>query len=428
LFVSKSCDYNVSIVKKPFEFYEIEDEGEVAPKVSKAVYLEKKALFEQQYFYYVERNAIGEVQGDGSLRFYTLSHAETYLNSWDFIHSGFTDRTSFLNLWLKDPSRRIVKLITMKPSSEPFVYTQLIKMRHTGCDVPSDTAPYLRIWNMLLKAVSGGIPAKQEYLEKWLAQIVQQPTVNSETAMIVTGDKGIGKDTLFDFFSVFVVGGSYCQNYTTTQQFWDRYDTGRMNKLFVKLEEAVGSLNRENDSAFKARITAINQTFNPKGIGAITCDNFIRYVLTTNDSNPVKIEDKDRRFVLFAASSEFQGNHVFWKEVRKVLFTPEGGAAIGQHLSELDIREFNPRELPEDEYKEMIASAERSSESLFIEHWDGAETDAETLYTQYTTFCINKQIPYCNSSRSLGMRLLIFIRDKKIYKKRDTAGMIYYKL
>ena len=82
---------------------------EISPNVSKAVYLEKKALFEKQYFYYVERNAIAEIQPDNSLRFYSLSHAKIYLNTWDFVHSGFLDRTSFLNLWLKDPSRRNVK-------------------------------------------------------------------------------------------------------------------------------------------------------------------------------------------------------------------------------------------------------------------------------------------------------------------------------
>jgi hypothetical protein len=424
--------FNLQLVIKPFSFYPIEDDNdEISPKVSKREYMEKKMAFEQKYFYYVEKNAIAEIQEDKSLKFYTLPHAEVYLNSWDFIHGSFTDRTSFLHLWLKDPGRRIVKTITMKPSEDPFSYVQAITFSYIGDSKVEDDKKgvYLELWNTLVTAVSGGDPEKRAYLEKWLAHCIQKPFDLQGTALVVTGDKGVGKDTLFDFFSVYVLGDIYCQNYTSTQQFWDKYDTGRMNKLFVKLEEAVGALNRQNDSAFKARITSMHQTFNPKGIGAFTCENFNRYVLTTNESNPVRIEDNDRRFVLMAASRELQGHHAFWKEVRDKLFTVEGGWVVGTHLMEMDLTKFNPRILPKDEYKEAIANAEKTSEQRFIESWEGNEVGATGLYRLYVQYCVENQLPYCNSAKSFGMRLLVFIRDKKIFKKRDrTDGILYSKV
>jgi hypothetical protein len=406
----------------------IDSSSEIYPRVKLRDYLTKKGAFEQQYFYYVEKNAIAEIQEDKSLKFYTLPHAEVYLNSWDFIHGAFTDRTSFLHLWLKDPERKVVKTITIKPSEDPFTYVQPISFAYKTVVEPRDDSEYLQIWNTLVTAVSGGEPEKRSYLEKWLAHCIQKPFDLQGTALVVTGDKGVGKDTLFDFFSVYVLGEIYCQNYTNTQQFWDKHDTGRMNKLFVKLEEAVGALNRQNDSAFKARITSMHQTFNPKGIGAFTCENFNRYVLTTNESNPVRIEDNDRRFVLMVASRDLQGNHAFWNEVREKLFTAEGGAAVGAYLAELDLKGFNPRILPADEYKEAIANAEKTSEQRFIESWDGTETGATELYRLYVQFCAENQLPYCNSAKSFGMRLLVFIRDKRIFKRRDrTDGMSYSK-
>jgi hypothetical protein len=424
--IFEETGYELNLTIKPFSYYEINDEGEICAKVPKTEYIQKKGLFEQHYFYYVEKNVIAEIQENGSLKFFTIPHAEVYLNSWDFIHGTFTDRTSFLHLWLKDPSRKTVKTITMKPSTDPFTYVQHIKFAYGAVIQPEDSSKYLELWNTLVLCVSGNEPEKRTYLEKWLAHCIQKPFDLQGTALIVTGDKGVGKDTLFDFFSSFVIGDEYCQNYTNTQQFWDRYDTGRMNKLFVKLEEAVGALNRQNDSAFKARITSAHQTFNPKGVGAFTCENYNHYVLTTNESNPVKIEDNDRRFVLFAASNELQGKHAFWRQVRELLFTAEGGAAIGNYLAELNLADFNPRILPADEYKEAIASAEKSSEQLFIESWDGCEMGATDLYNLYREFCIEKQLPYCNSAKSFGMRLLIFIRDKKIFKKRDRIDGILY--
>lgn len=424
--IKKKTGYELKLLIKSFLFYEIDDGGEICPRVPKALYYEKKALFEQQYFYYVEKNSIAEIQTDGSLRFFPLSHAEVYLNSWDFIHDNFMNRSSFLSLWLKDPTRRVVKTITMKPSTDPFTFSQSIHFAYRDIETPEDTSQYLTLWNKLLKSVSGNNSEQEKYLLNWLAHVIQKPFEIPGTAIIVTGDKGVGKDTLFDFYSQYVIGNTYCQNYTSTQQFWDKHDTGRMNKLFVKLEEAVGALNRQNDSAFKARITSTNQTYNPKGIGAITCDNFIRYLLTTNHVLSVKIEDNDRRFDFITASNELQGDHQFWMEVRDKLFSKAGGAAVGAFLASLDITDFNPRILPKDEFKEAIAAAEKSSEQLFIEAWDGVESNATELFNKYIAFSIENCLPYCSTAKSFGMKLLIFIRDNKIIKRRDRTGGIFY--
>jgi hypothetical protein len=128
------------------------------------------------------------------------------------------------------------------------------------------------------------------------------------------------------------------------------------------------------------------------------------------------------------ASRGLQGNHAFWKEVREKLFTAEGGSSVGTYLAKLDLKDFNPRILPADEYKEAIANAEKTSEQRFIESWNGAETGATELYRLYVQFCAENQLPYCNSAKSFGMRLLVFIRDKRIFKRRHmTDGMLYSK-
>jgi hypothetical protein len=96
---------------------------------------------------------------------------------------------------------------------------------------------------------------------------------------------------------------------------------------------------------------------------------------------------------------------------------------------EMDLTDFNPRILPKDEYKEAIANAEKTSEQRFIESWEGNEVGATELYRLYVQYCAENQLPYCNSAKSFGMRLLVFIRDKKIFKKRDKGqGSVYSKV
>ena len=418
------CGYQIEIVNKPFSWFEIPEEAcEICPRVTKQEYMEKKGLFEQTYFYFCEKDAICEIQDNGSLKFFTLAHARTYLNSWDFIHGSFVDRTSFLDVWLKDPARRMIKTLALRPSDDPFTYAQEVKFAHMLSEAPTECEKYLAHWDSLLDIVAGGDAAKKGYLERYLAHCIQKPFERPDVALVVTGQKRIGKDTLFDFFMDYVVGGAFAHNYTTTEQFWDKYDTARMNKVFIKLEEAVGHLNKRNEAAFKARITAKDQTFNPKGLQAVTCENFCRYVLTTNETNPVVA---DERFVFFAASPRMKMNAEFFGRVRRELFTAEGGAAVGKLLSEMDIADFHPRfQAPADDYKAEVLQSQKSSEELFIEQWNGAEVSSTALYGMYREFCVAQGLPCCGSSLSFGKKLLSFLRDGVITKKVTMNAAFY---
>lgn len=428
--ISDVCAYQLVIENKAFVWFDIPVDlatanCEVCPRVPKKEYLEKKELFEEAYFYFSEKDAICEIQENGSLKFFSLQHARTYLNTWDFIHGSFVDRTSFLDIWLKDPSRRVIKNISIRPSSDPFTYVQALQFAYSATEPPSDAGKYLAHWQSLLDIVAGYDDTKKGYLEKYLAHCIQKPFERPDIALVVTGQKRIGKDTLFDFFMDYVVGSALSHNYTTTEQFWDKYDTARMNKIFIKLEEAVGHLNKRNEAAFKARITSKDQTFNPKGVQAITCDNFNRYVLTTNETNPVVA---DERFVFFAASPRMKMNAEFFGRIRQELFTPEGGAAVGYHLNELDISGFNARfQAPHDDFQTEVLQSEKTSEELFIAQWDGVEKSSTELYGLYKDFCMGEELPFCKSVFSFGIKLLPFLRDGVIHKKVTMVSSLYYK-
>jgi hypothetical protein len=429
--ILQQCKYSVKLAIKPFSFYEITDSGEIAPKVLKSDYLEKKALFEQTYFYYSKENMIGEIQPNGSIDFYNLTHATTYLKTWDFLHGEFMDRTSFLHIWLNDPSRKTIKRITMKPTDDIYTYVQPIRYTYSidTTDLldpqPIDDDKYLEIWNTLIDLVANGNNEKRSYLINWFAHCIQKPYDLPGAALILTGEKGVGKDTLIDFFMEYVIGSLYCQNYTKTEQFWEKHDVGRMNKIVIKLEEAVGALNRQNDSAFKARITAKDQTFNFKNGAIITCENYNRYILTTNEANPVRIEKNDRRFVLFAVNPKYLGDKHYWGYVRNHLLTKRAGQVVGKYLESLDIFTFNPRVLPTDEFKDMIIDAEKTSEARFIDAWDGLRCTAVELYDKYCDFCNEHTLVKAPNSRSFGMKLLPFLRDN-ILKKSISMGYVYF--
>jgi predicted P-loop ATPase len=159
----------------------------------------------------------------------------------------------------------------------------------------------------------------KEYVRNYLAHLLQQPLDLPGVAIIFTGKKGTGKDTMIDLLMEFVFGYKYTHNYENNNDFFEKHDLGRKDKFLVKIEEADRMLCMSNASALKSRITSKTETFNPKGQGKITTSNYCRFIFTTNKPNPVEMNDGERRFVIIPTSSDRKGDHIFWNKIRSLI-------------------------------------------------------------------------------------------------------------
>jgi putative DNA primase/helicase len=264
-------------------------------------------------------------------------------------------------------------------------------------------------------------------LIEWMAHLVQKPLENSKTCVVLAGGKGCGKDTLGDFIGGWILGRSYYHNYTNTTQFWDPYDEARFGKIFVKLEEAQGEKNIQNEAAFKARITSEDMTVNPKGRKAMTMPNYARYFLTTNEASPVKLDDNERRFVVIPCSPELIGKMDYWRALRATLFNPAGAYSVATWLTEQTIGIF-PRMLPKSELHKEIIETERTTEERFAMEsgpWAKEEMTATELFQEYRSWCLEHGHTPTVNSRWFGRNLSQVAMDGKV-KKRMLDGKHLY--
>lgn len=176
----------------------------------------------------------------------------------------------------------------------------------------------------------------------------------------------------------------------------------------------------------KSRITGVDACVNPKNRDAIWFDNLVRYMLTTNDPNPVVLDTEERRFMVVPCSRAWTGKAAFFRALRETLFCAEGGRAVAAWLRTLDAGLW-PRVLPKSTAAVNMIEAQRSVEQRFIEAWDGVETGMEGLWAQYQAFCTAGGLTGAKSSRSLGMRLLGFLRDGLILRRSLHGFNLYSK-
>jgi hypothetical protein len=447
--------WDLSLIEKPMSSYELPPLSageEVANGVSRLQYDEMKREFEVNRFYHIPSNQVVEVQPNGEMLYMTTQHANSYLScKWNFKRTDkLGDYTSFVPLWLGDANRRQIRLIDFKPSSDPEVFALPLHYAYEAIDESRGDPKALELFLELVGLMSRD--EQKEYFLNWLAHLIQTPLENPKVSVVVTGVKGCGKDTLFDFLMEYVVGRTYSINYEDNNQFFAPHDQGRLNKFLVKIEEADYEVCRKNASTLKSRITSDWSTFNPKGVKEITTANYNRNVFTTNKGNPFEMDQGERRFLVLNALATHKGNHAYWSNVRKVLFTPEGGRAVADFLLKRDISGWVKQDIPMSEYQKAVVESETSSEQQFIDSWDGLPTNdidydrpdvqtgekwdewvkmakreftATELYRMYKGFCMEKELPYSANVKSFGKSMLILLRDGIISKRRGSDGIFY---
>lgn len=297
-------------------------------------------------------------------------------------------------------------------------------------DVESDSEEYedvIDTFTGLLKILCGNDELLYQYTLKWIAHIIQRPYELPGVMIILSGAKGVGKDTLFDFLFAYVFGRYSSYNYTSNTQFFEKHDTGRMGKFIVKLEEADRKTCLEHASDLKAMITGSEATFNPKNEKIVKMPNYCRVVMPTNTGNPVDFGDRERRFLILPCSSEKKGNLVYWEYVRKTLFNPQAGRVIGQFLEKVDLIGFNVRELPPNEYQDAVIETEVRAEQRFIEWWDGNEVSARQLFAEFRNYCRAHELLGPDNQTAFSKSLLRMIGEGILIKRRTAIGVQYRK-
>lgn len=417
-----------TLTLKPKAFSVMEDLAEAMAddaKGKEAEYEEMKAEWEKTHFYFKPTGTIVEIK-DGHLCHYKIDHATEAFNMWQL--TGEDDKPApFLKAWREDPKRRIVDTLVYKlpencAANECSLFTGYAWQRIK--DVAED-AEAIKSFNEILRAVSADNEQVFAYLLNTFAHMIQKPFEKTGVCNIFSSrSQGTGKDTIMGW--VMKIMGNHIAHYTSDDIFWDKHDTRKEGAVMMYLEEA-GMGNRAKENALKARITSDDLEVRPCGIPAYTVPNIARYFMTTNEVNPVKIDDTDRRFMIVSCSDRLRTQHAFWDKVHTNLSSnPAWIYTIGKMLSERDISAFLPRRMPVTAYKEALQEAAVDSEKAFLSQWDGAEVGGADLYNEYRAFCQQQSLPHALNLKSFGTKIIPFIGNL-CSKKRVTSGVVYFK-
>lgn len=330
----------------------------------------------------------------------------------------------FLKRWLTDDSKREYLRLVFSPKREPppgcfNLFQGFINVPEAG-----DFSAY----TIALRIVSGNDPAVFDYIENWLAHILQKPYEKTKVAIGIQGEQGVGKDSWCDAVGNHIIGPKYyLSTMTPENDIFAKFNSRAAYKLLVKFEEANFHTNKENADKLKGLITSKHGHIEKKGHDPIELEDFTNIMMTTNNEIPVVLEDTDRRFLLVKASSERLGDTPFWDDLHAKF--PVQASAYHAYLLAKDLTGFvpwNQSTIPKTQYYKDVKQSFLPYHARFFQ--TQIEVEGATDWTARQLFTRMK----ADAPPALQLNETRFGRDMRIYveagvltKTRTNTSTLY---
>ena len=144
-----------------------------------------------------------------------------------------------------------------------------------------------------------------KYVISWIANIIQNPGLKNETALILKGLQGAGKNTFTNVICELLAGYA-AKNVTDISELTGNFNSVVESKMLIVLNELSNCSNGKqiNFNTLKSIITDNTIRINEKNQPRRTAENVANFIFVTNNSFPVKIEAGDRRYVVMSVNAK----------------------------------------------------------------------------------------------------------------------------
>lgn len=245
-------------------------------------------------------------------------------------------KTPFIEAWLKDPFKRDYQSLDFLPNNiNPKIFNTWRGYAVASLTGGGDPSPFFE----LVEDLTGG---ETDYFLKWLAHLFQHPEQKPITAPVFYSQQGCGKNTLMDFIGTLMGNELYYTTDNVEQDIFGRFSTALENRKLVVIDEADSRNMAKENGRLKGLITNKITKVERKGVQSIDIKNLAGLVFCSNEDKPVKIEDSDRRYILYTSSQKLRGNQEFFNMfLNEWSIKPENQRAVYDYLMALDISQVN---------------------------------------------------------------------------------------
>ena len=379
-------------------------------------YQSVKTLFEQTHLL-ISNKAIfvRQTETDNIIMTKTQLITSNERISYDVIVKDEVQSKCFILDWLKDGDNRMKYDMAVYPPDSVCPDTVFNLWRPFAMEKVSEWQKKEDAISMVkkhIKIMSGNDQVVADYLELWIAQMIQFPSVKSICPTLISKE-GAGKGTLMRLFERMLGSEKILQSTKPSQNVWGNFNGQMKNAFLVNLDELSKKEGEGADGYIKGLITEPRITINEKGIIPYEIASYHRFFITTNNEDPVRTSKDDRRKLIVRASDELIGNREYFDKMYAMLDDNDAVRSVYEYFKTLPgADKFSKVQMPETEYHRDIKEAQTSPVELWlrefvVQHSNLAYVDQSGMeqYQAFNSFKSDSGIQFECSIISFGMKL-----------------------
>lgn len=229
-----------------------------------------------------------------------------------------------------------------------------------------------------IKILCGNDEKVYDYFCRWIAHMIQFPEYKS-TCITLISEQGAGKGTLMKLLQRMLGSHKVFETTSPSRDVWGDFNSIMMDCFLVNLNEMGKSEIHGFDNRFKALVTDESLTINGKGIKQFSISSYHRFLITTNNEEPMKTSKSDRRNVIVRSSDEKVRDIEYFTELNELIADDDVVKTCFEYFRKLKVNQnFYAYEMPKTEYHESLKEL---GENILIT-WlrDFANTESQSQF------------------------------------------------
>jgi hypothetical protein len=282
-----------------------------------------------------------------------------------------------------------------------------------------------------IKILCGNDENIAEYFEKWLAQMIQYPSVKTIMPTFISKE-GAGKGTLLKIMRKMIGTRPVFESTNPSLNVWGTFNGIMANTFVINLNELSKKETMECEGFIKGLITDDTLTINEKGKSQYDIKSYHRFIATTNNEEPFNTSKDDRRNLIIRCSDELCGNKEYFNKFYSIIEDTNAVKSYYEYLKSIpDMDTFGKLPLPVTQYHEELKEMSENPIERWIKDFTqmnhnmvDIRLSALSVYEKFCDWISKNGNNYNCSNVKFGVRLKR-LNVKGIEKRHTSKGCEY---
>ena len=235
------------------------------------------------------------------------------------------------------------------------------------------------------------------YMMKYIRHLFERPAEKIGIAVLLQSDKqGSGKNMFLNML-MYILGDELYYKAQKIEDVCSKFNYHMQGKLLIQGDEIANYAGYKVADQLKAAITEVEKPIEPKGKDPYTIKSSERYMLTSNNKFPIRIDADDRRYFPVQVNESRVGDREYFNQLGAIVNSVECQTIFFHYLlgyPDYDLDKWLFRDIPCSAYKTELITEAFENPIIFlidkVRHLETEEncfTSRDDLFSEYVTWC-----------------------------------------